>query len=114
MLRTLKASSTGDIVISNKQLVMIEGEAAAAQIIKQVIQTQLGEYQYAKTKGVDYFGNAFLGNPNFQLFQKQIRTQVGVLSFVEKITAFEYNLNNSILTYSMTVQTIYGTTTISG
>jgi hypothetical protein len=112
-LKVKAVDSNNDTITSSGKFVFLYGAEAAAQIIQSTIQTQLGEYQYNKTKGIDYFGNVFLGNPNFQKFEFQVRTQVKALSFVEKITAFEYNLNDSVLEYTMTVKTVYGTTTVS-
>lgn len=113
-LKVKKLDANSDTVTSGGKFVFIYGAEAAAQVIAATIKTQLGEYQYALTKGVDYFNNLFTGNPNYQKFEFQIRKQVMALSFVEKITSFEYTVTDDLLTYEMTVQTIYGTTTVSG
>ena len=114
MLKVIKNDENRDVVIKSGRFVFIYDLEAAAQVIDNTIRVQLGEYQYSQTTGVDYLNNAFLGNPNYQRFEAQVRSQVLNLSFVEKVSNFEYTLTESILTYSMTVQTIYGTTSISG
>lgn len=112
-LKTHKIDSNGDWVIQSGKFVFVYAAEAAAQIIAQTVRTQLGEYQYNQTKGIEYFGNVFTGNPNFQRFEFEVRTQVKTLSFVEKITSFEYTLENNVLSYEMTVKTIYGLVTVN-
>lgn len=112
-LKVIKVDGNRDPVIKSGKYVFVYAAEAAAQVIASTIRVSLGEYQYDLTKGVDYFNNVFTGNPNFQKFEFQIRQQVKSLSFVEKITSFEYTVDNNILSYEMTVQTIYGTTTVA-
>jgi hypothetical protein len=112
-LKVIKTDENRDPVIRSGKYVFVYAAEAAAQVIASTVRVQVGEYQYDQTKGVDYFGNVFLGNPNFQKFEYQVREQVKALSFVEKIASFEYTLDNNILSYTMVVKTIYGLITVA-
>ena len=112
-LRAHRVDDNGDWVIRSGKFVFVTEEEAASQIIAQTIKTQIGENQYNKTKGIDYFNNVFTGNTNFQKFEFEVRKQVKALSFVEKINSFEYTLENNILSYVMNVSTKYGEATVS-
>jgi len=114
MHSVIKCDSNRDPIIKNGAFVMISGIDAAAQTIDNVMRVQLTSYKYAQTKGIQYFDNLFLGNPNYQRFEKQARTQVSALSFVKKVSDFSYSLSDGVLSYTMTVDTIYGTSTVSG
>ena len=83
-------------------------------IIDNTVRSQLGEYIYKTDKGIDYWDNVFGANPNFQLFESQVRSNVLDLSFVERIESFEYTVKNNTLSYAMNVKTIYGSGVING
>ena len=111
-LKTVKVDSDGDPIMKSGKQVFIYSSEAAAQIISSTLKVQLGEYRYNQKKGVEYMNNAFMGNPNYQLFEFQCRTQIKALSFVSKINSFEYELNDDVLSFNMNVSTIYGNVTV--
>lgn len=113
-LRVIKVDENRDPIVKNGEYVFIEGVYAAMQLIEGVMRTQLGEHQYNKKQGIEYFNNVFNGNPNYQLFRSQARKMVSKFSFVEKVTDLTHTIENETLKYSMTVKTIYGTGTVSG
>lgn len=112
-MKSLAQSATRDFVVVAGRIQTVSDIDAAIIVIDNVVRTQLGEYRYNVTKGVDYEGNVFGPAPNLQLFEAQVRRNVLALSFVEQITSFEYNVSNNELVYSMTVKTIYGDAEIS-
>jgi hypothetical protein len=77
------------------------------------MKTQLGEYQYNQTKGIDYLGNVFTGTPNFQRFEVQARTQLEAVEGVVRVESLNYRLSVNTLIYNTTISTIYGTGTIT-
>ncbi|WVH05520.1 hypothetical protein KKJFFJLC_00057 [Vibrio phage vB_VpaS_PGB] len=108
----LAQSSKRDFVVVAGRIQTVSDIEAAQTVIDNVVRSQLGEYRYNTTKGVDYEGNVFSSNPNLQLFEAQVRRNVLLLSFVEQIKSFEYNINSETkeLEYSMDVSTIFGDT----
>jgi hypothetical protein len=106
-IRTLKIDSNGNPIITNGNF------NAVLQICEQVMKTQLGEYQYNQTKGIDYFGNVFTGTPNFQRFEVQARTQLEAVNGVTRVESLNYRLSDNKLIYTATIATIYGTGTIT-
>ena len=113
-IRTLKIDSNGNPIITNGNFTFITDIDAVLQICEQVMKTQLGEYQYNQSKGVDYFGNVFTGTPNFQRFESQARSQIESVDGVIRVESLIYSLNENILTYNATISTIYGSGSING
>lgn len=107
-MKALSQSVTRDFIVTAGRIQTVSDLDAAKTVIDNTVRSQLGEYRYNTTKGIDYEGNVFSSSPNLQLFEAQVRRNVLRLSFVEQITSFEYNVNNGELSYSMTVSTIYG------
>lgn len=112
-MKSLAQSSKRDFVVIAGRIQKVTDSSSAIIVIDNVVRAQLGEYKYNVTKGIDYDGNVFGTNPNLQQFEAQVRRNVLALSFVERITAFEYNVSNNELIYSMTAKTIYGDVDIS-
>lgn len=101
-----------DFVIMAGRIQTVSDLRSAIVIIDNVVRSQLGEYKYNTTKGIDYENNVFTSNPNLQLFEFQVRKNVLALSFVDGIESFDYNVNNNELEYSMNVRTTYGSASI--
>lgn len=112
-IRTLKIDSNGNPIITNGNFTFITDIDAVFQICEQVMKTQLGEYQYNQTKGIDYLGNVFTGTPNFQRFEVQARTQLEAVEGVVRVESLNYRLSVNTLIYNTTISTIYGTGTIT-
>lgn len=101
-------------VVRAGRLQYLTGVDAAQQIMMDAVRTQLGEHQYDLTTGIDYTGNVFTGNQNFQLFEAQFRTLILDFDFVESVQSFSYNIDSDgILTYTTEILTSYGQTTVS-
>lgn len=113
-MRTIKVDSNGDRVTENGFFVYLYNLDAVIQTCEQVMKQQLGELQYDKTKGVEYFNNVFNGNANLQLFESQARQQLLNVEGVRSIQSFTYSQDNNELSYTATIETIYGTDTING
>lgn len=107
-MKGLAQSRTRDFVVTAGRIQTVSNLDLAKTVIDNTVRSQLGEYRYNTTKGINYEGNIFTSSPNLQLFEAQVRRNVLRLSFVEQIVSFEYNVTNGDLTYSMTASTIYG------
>ncbi len=113
-MKTIKVDSNGNRVTKNGSFVYLYDQGAVMQTCEQVMKQQLGELQYNKTKGIEYFGNVFNGNQNLQLFESQARAQLLNLDGVNGIQKFTYSQTRNELSYSATIKTIYGSGTING
>lgn len=113
-MRTIKVDSNGDRVTKNGVFVYLYDLDAVSQTCEQTMRTQVNQLQYAKTKGIEYFNNVFTGNPNLQLFEAQARQQILNVLGVTGISSFSYSQADNELSYTATINTIYGATTING
>lgn len=113
-MKTIKVDNNGDRIVSNGSFSYLYDQDAVMQTCEQVMKQQLGELQYNKTKGIEYFGNVFSGNPNLQLFEAQAREQLLNVDGVVSIQSFSYSQAVNTLSYSATIKTIYGSDTING
>lgn len=74
-MKTFKLDQFGDVVISNEQIQLVEGVELIAQTVKQVLNTNLGEWFSDKDEGID-FHVILTKNPNYDLIQDTINTAV--------------------------------------
>jgi uncharacterized protein YccT (UPF0319 family) len=105
---SLDQNDRRDFVVVGGRIQTVSDLDSAKVIIDNVIRSQIGEYRYNVTKGIEYENNVFSSAPNLQQFEAQARREVLALPFVERVTKFEYNTNNGTLNYSMTVLTSFG------
>jgi len=74
-MKTFKLDRNGDVVIKNNKIEYVENLELVAQTVKQVLNTNLGEWFYNENEGVDY--KVLLAkNPNYDLIQDTINTAV--------------------------------------
>lgn len=105
---------TRDLVLSGGRLQVVLDIDVVMQNCDHAIRQQLGELRYRQTKGVEYFNNAFNGNPNYQLFKFQCITQIENVSGVVRVITFDYTVADGVLAYSAEILTEYGTGSING
>jgi len=113
-MKTAQVDEFGDRVTKNGLFVYLYDLDAVIQTCEQVMKTQLGEYQYDKTRGIEYFYNVLTGTPNFQQFEAESRTQLLKIDGVISVTAFTYEQNENTLSYTATIKTIYGNGVANG
>ena len=71
-MKTIGTNSDNDIYLDSLgNLAVLSDIDALSLVIKQRIQTVLGECQLATNVGVDYFGSVFNSPPDVFLFRKQ-------------------------------------------
>lgn len=112
-MKTVKVDSNGDRVTKNGLFVYLYDIDALTQTCEQTMKTQVNQLQYDQTKGIEYFNNVFTGNANLQLFEAQAREQLLNLDGVTSITSFTYSQTDNELSYTATINTIYGDITIN-
>ncbi len=113
-MKTVKVDSNGNRISRNGSFVYLYGLEALMQTCEQAMKQQLKELQYNQIKGVEYFGNVFNADVNFQLFEAQARNQLLNVDGVNGIQKFTYSQTRNELSYSATIKTIYGSGTING
>lgn len=87
---------------------------AISDIAKNKVLTTLGEPQYNITDGIPYFETVFCDYPNPDLFQAAVIQAIEEIENVEKVVDFEYDDNNGVLSYSLTIETSYGDIKLNG
>jgi hypothetical protein len=112
-MRAIKIDINRNPVIINGSFVFVVDVDAVAQNCEQAMRQQLGELNYDAGKGIQYLDNIFTGNPNFQRFESQARSALSAVNGVTGIVSFNFEFNDSILSYNTVISTIYGSTTVA-
>lgn len=99
---------TRDIVISGGRIATVTDIDVVLQNCDHALRQQLKELQYNQEKGIEYFGNVFDGNPNYQLFKFQAIQQIENVSGVIRVQEFDYSVTNGVLEYDALIITEYG------
>lgn len=113
-MKTILINDNGDRVTKNGLFVYLNDIDAVMQTCEQVVKQQLKELQYDQTKGIEYFNNVFMGEPNFQRFESEARNQILNVDGVTGIDSFIYDLDKDNLNYTATIKTIYGVGNANG
>ena len=74
-MKGFKINESGDVVITNNQIELVEGVELVAQTVKQVLNTHIGEWFGDKDEGIDRY-TILNKNPNHELIQDMINTAV--------------------------------------
>lgn len=113
-MKTIKVNANGDRVLDSGYFVYLFNIDAVMQTCEQTMKQQLSELQYDQTKGIEYFNNVFLGEPNFQLFESQARNQLQLVDGVVRVDSLTYSQVDNTLSYTAVIKTIYGSGEING
>lgn len=107
--RTLQCDGHNDLFLPDgRNLVFIEGVAAAAQNLEQRSLERLGENQFNTSEGVDYFGTIFTPQPNYDAARKSLSTNLLACPDVLSIESLTININGEVFEYEAQIHTIYG------
>lgn len=74
-MKNFKTDQYGDVVITDNQIVLVEDMEFVKQTIRQVLNTNLGEWFNDEEEGIDY-RVILTKNPNYDLIQDTINTAV--------------------------------------
>lgn len=113
-MKEIKLDSNRNPVIKNGNYEFVYDLDAVLQNCDNTMRVQAGEYNYDAAKGVDYLGNVFTGNPNFQRFEFQAREALEELEGVNRVESFDHSLVDNTLSYTAEISTIYGVGSING
>lgn len=102
-MRGFKLDQSGDVVIENRQIQLVDGNELLAQTVKTVLGTNTGEWFLEENEGIN-FRNILIKNPNFDLIRDEI--QKGLLqvdsSFVLQKYEYETKGRNLIIHFAAT------------
>ena len=93
-----------------------EDKDAIANVIYNVDKTNKGECALNTDLGTDFFGTVFAASPSLARFKAQNMSQTEEIEGVLGVSdfTFEYNPDNKVLSYTKTVNTIYGEAKVNG
>lgn len=114
MPRVFSMDSNRDIHAIGGRLQIATGRDAVLQTCERVVRAQFSEMIYAANRGVNYFRDVFGSSPNVINFETGVRTQIMRVTNVTGITAFSADVQNNVLSYSITIRTTFGADTIIG
>lgn len=107
-MKSFKLNSDGDVVIKNNQIELVEGIPLLVQTLKQVINTNLGEWFSDEEEGIDY-KVILTKNPNYDLIKDTINTAVQQVAYYQDVVietdnfTFEVEGRNLTITFTLTV-----------
>ena len=74
-MKTFQLDQYGDVVIKNGEIQMVKDMDLIVQTLKQVLNTNLGEWFGDEEEGIDYHV-IFTKNPNYELMEDTINTAI--------------------------------------
>ena len=105
-MKGFKLDQNGDVVINDNQIQTVSDIELIAQTIKQVINTNLGEWFGDEEEGIDY-SVILTKNPNYELIKDTINTAVRQVSESHSIDIetdnFTFNVDGRNLTINFTI-----------
>lgn len=111
----LSVDAKNDLYIGpNGSLALSTGLQAVMQACQQAAQTQLGEMIYATDQGLPNFAAVWNGAPNLSQFEAYLRRMLAQVAGVTAVVDATVAVANNVLSYTATIQTIYGRGTING
>lgn len=112
---TISTNENNDIFIdSTGNIATSEDIQALANVSKNKALTTLGEPEYNQLDGIPYFETIFTDTPKIDLFQAAMINSMESQEEVQRVSNFEYTVNNGVFSYSLIEKTTYGDITING
>ena len=112
---TISTDENNDIFINTSgNIATSEDITALANVSKNKALTNLGEPQFNQLEGIPYFETIFTDTPKIDLFQASMVNAMAQLEYVNRVSDFEYSINNDIFSYSLLEHTDFGDIQING
>ncbi len=112
---TLGLNENNDIYLgSDGNLVVLSGVEAVAGMCETISKAQLGEMVLTTTQGIPNFQTVWNGVPNLGVWQSYLRNALQNVAGVREVRDLTVSVANNTLSYTATIATESGTTTISG
>lgn len=87
-MKGFKLDSDGDVVIEKGKIAMVYDSDLIVQTVKQVLRTNLGEWEYNAAEGID-FHVILAKNPNYDLVKDTIQLGLRQIDNTFVITRFD-------------------------
>lgn len=113
MTQSIGLDANGDIHTANGNLVFVSSLSAVMQNCQTAMLAQRGEMMYATDTGMPTLQTAW-NNYSPQQFEAAARAVITAVSGVVSVLAFSAKLTDGTLSYSATINTIYGVSSING
>ena len=111
---TFETDSNNDLMLGpDGNLSMVSGLDAVIQQCEELMETVLGELIYDQTKGIDYDGTVWAGNPDLVKFERQARAQLLSVGTIQNVTDFTIEIVGDILRYTAIINSTLGDGTIT-
>lgn len=101
-MKTFKLDHNGDIVFKDKKIELVHDNEMVKQTIKQVLNTNLGEWFYDEEEGIDY-SIILTKNPNYDLIQDTINTAVQQVADMLSVDIETDNFNFEVVGRELTI-----------
>lgn len=102
--------TTGDLLLKNFDLQLVDGKDQIAQNLAIRLRFILGEWFLDTTAGVPYYDDFFIKAPNQIRVESVLKEEILDTPGVDRILSFTSNFDDQLRTYSVTfsVSTIQG------
>lgn len=115
MTRVFTVDENNDLILSGNGNLSISSDLEATlQACEHAAKAQLAEMVLAVDEGVPNFQTIWTGAPNIIQFESYLRRQLLAVVGVRDIVDLTTTLTNNILSYTVTILTIYGEGVING
>lgn len=114
MTRSLAVDSNNDLFLNEAgNLAFSAGIDAVKQNCEHAMKTLLAECVLDLPRGIPYFQQVWSGRPNLEQFDFAAVSALLAVDGVTQINSFESTLNGDALEYQATIQTTFGTVTLT-
>lgn len=112
---TILTDSNNDIFIdSSGNIATGQDIYALSNIARNKVLTTLGEPEYNQQEGIPYFETVFCDEPKIALFQTAVVQSIETIDNVQNVTNFDYEQNNGVLSYKLTINSTFGDIQLNG
>lgn len=109
MTTTLAADASNDLFINGAGVLATRsGLLAVLQVCEHAAKTLRGEMLFAVDQGLPYFTTVWGGSPNRPQFEAALRRALLAVPDVLDIVELETQAANNVLSYRVTIKTIFG------
>ena len=114
-MQTISINQNNDIYVDTSgNIAMGKDKYALSDICKNKVLTTLGEPEYNQTAGIPYFETVFCDTPKIDLFQTAVIETIEQTDNVNRVTNFDYDHNNGVLSYSLISNIDFGDIQLNG
>lgn len=115
MTRVFTVDANNDLILAGDGNLSISSDLEAVlQACEHAAKAQLTEMVLAVDQGVPNFQTLWNGAPNVLQFESYLRRQLLAVPGVLDVASLTSSVANNILSYTATIQTIYGEGAING